>query len=105
MPSAPQDPGILNLGFRRGDEYRRIVSVNIDLTGYVLTGKIVSLTNGETKLEFPLTFTTPPHAVGFVLSEAQTLTLQAGDYGFIGEWVAPGSVKRTFLEGVVPVRP
>ena len=103
MSNAAQTPGILNIGFRRGDEFRRIVSVNVDLTGYTLAWQVFGLADRLTKIEGSLAFTTPPHAVGLVITEAQTGTLQPGTYGFRAVWVATGSVTRTFLEGVCEV--
>lgn len=103
MADARQTPGPLSIGFRRGDEFRRVVTVNLDLTGYTLTAQVYGLLDGVTKLEVPLSFTTPPHAVGLVLSEAQTSQLQVGTYGFRAIWVATGSITRTFLDGVCEV--
>lgn len=106
MPTAAQTPGTLNLAFRRGDEFRRIVTTpGLDLTGYTLSGEIYSLLSREVKFQFTLAFSTPPHAVAIVLTEAQTGTLQAGNYGFRAIWIATGSITRTFLEGVVEVTP
>lgn len=104
MADAQQTPGPLQIGFRRGDEYRRTVTVNVDLTGYTLTWQIVTLRGATVKLSGALTFTTPPHAVGLVITEAQTAQLLPGTYRLLGQWVAPGSVTRTFLEGVCEVR-
>jgi len=103
MANAAQIPGALSIGFRRGDEYRRSLTVSIDLTGYTLVGEVYGLADRVVKLQFALSFTTPPHTVGLVLSEAQTATLLPGTYGFRAVWVAVGSVQRTFLEGVCEV--
>lgn len=104
MADAQQTPGVLTIGFRRGDEFRRILTVNVDLTGYTLAFEIFSLLDRSVKVQGPLTFTTPPHAVGLVLSEAQTGTLLPGTYGFRAIWIATGNIQRTFLEGVCEVR-
>ncbi|CAB4184770.1 hypothetical protein UFOVP1124_36 [uncultured Caudovirales phage] len=104
MPTATQSAGSLNLAFRRGDEFRRVVTLpGLDLTGYALSAEIYSLTSSTIVLTVSLTFSTPPHAVSIVLSEAQTGLLQAGNYGFRAIWIATGSIQRTFLEGVVEV--
>ena len=104
MSDAQDKPGVLQIGFRAGDEYRRTLTVNLDLTGYTLSWEIFTLRGGTVKLSGSLSFTTPPHAVGLVISEAQTATLLPGTYGFRAKWVATGTVTRTFLEDVCEVR-
>ena len=103
MSDAQQTPGILQIGFRRGDEYRRTFTVNLDLTGYTLTWEIFTLRGGTVKLTGSLTFTTPPHSVALTITEAQTGTLLPGTYGFRAIWVATGTITRTFLEDVFEV--
>ena len=100
---ASQTPGIVFLGFRRGDEFRRTLTVNLNLTGYTLTWEIYGLRDDTVRLSGSLSFSTPPHAVALVISEEQTGTLLPGTYGFRAIWIATGSIKRTFLEGVCEV--
>ena len=100
---ASQTPGIVFLGFRRGDEFRRTLTVNLNLTGYTLTWEIYGLRDDVVKLSGSLSFTTAPYAVALVLSEAQTGTLLPGTYGWRAIWVATGSIQRTFLEGLCEV--
>lgn len=100
---ASQTPGIVFLGFRRGDEFRRTLTVNVNLTGYTLTLEVYGLRDDVVKLSGSLSFTTAPYAVGLVLSEAQTGTLLPGTYGWRAIWVATGSIQRTFLEGLCEV--
>ena len=104
MSDAKQTPGILQIGFRRGDEYPRTFTISLDLTGYTLTWEIFTLRGNETKLSGSLTFTTPPHTVGLTITEAQTATLLPGTYGFRAKWVSSGAVTRTFLEDICEVR-
>jgi hypothetical protein len=103
MADASQTPGAVDLGFRRGDEFRRVLTVNINLTGYTLTWEIFGLRDDGVKLSGSLSFTTPPNAVSLVISEAQTGTLLPGTYGFRAVWIATGSIQRTFLQGVCEV--
>jgi hypothetical protein len=103
MADASQTPGIVFLGFRRGDEFRRTLTVNVNLTGYTLAFEIYGLRDDAVKLQGSLSFTTAPYAVGLVLSEAQTGTLLPGTYGWRAIWVATGSIQRTFLEGLCEV--
>jgi hypothetical protein len=103
MADASQTPGSVDIGFRRGDEFRRVLTVNLNLTGYALTWEIYGLRDDAVKLTGSLSFTTPPNAVGLVISEAQTGTLAVGTYGFRAVWIATGSIQRTFLQGVCEV--
>ena len=43
---ASQNPGTLNLGFRRGETYSEVIDVSIDMTGYTVTSELVSLVTG-----------------------------------------------------------
>ena len=103
MADARQDPGAVNIGFRRGDEFRRTLTVNLNLTGYALTWEIYGLRDDTVRLSGSLSFSTPPHAVALVISEAQTGSLVPGTYGFRAVWIATGSIQRTFLQGVCEV--
>ena len=103
MADATQTPGAVNIGFRRGDEFRRTLTVNINLTGYALTWEIYGLRDDATKLSGSLSFSTPPHAVALVITEAQTGGLVPGTYGFRAVWIATGSIQRTFLQGICEV--
>jgi len=103
MADASQTPGAVNIGFRRGDEFRRVLTVNLNLTGYALTWEIYGLRDDAVKLSGSLSFSTPPNAVALVITEAQTGTLAVGTYGFRAVWVATGSITRTFLEGTCEV--
>ena len=103
MADASQTPGIVFIGFRRGDEFRRTLTVNLNLTGYALTWEIYGLRDDAVKLSGSLSFTTPPNSVGLVISEAQTGTLLPGTYGWRAVWVATGSIQRTFIEGLCEV--
>lgn len=103
MADARQDPGAVSIGFRRGDEFRRTLTVNLNLTGYALTWEIYGLRDDAVKLTGSLSFSTPPNAVALVITEAQTGTLAVGTYGFRAVWIATGSIQRTFLEGICEV--
>jgi hypothetical protein len=104
MSDAQQKTGGIQIGFRRGDEYSRDFTVNLDLTGYTLTWQVFVIRGGEVKLSGSMTFTTPPHTVAMVISEAQTGELLPGTYGFRATWVAAGTITREFLSGICEVR-
>lgn len=94
----------MNLAFRRGDEFGATVDFDIALTSYSVTAAITSVVTGDTVQE--ITATVSNESAGVVslsLTEAQTLSLAAGTYGWRLEWVAPGDVKRTALQGFVEV--
>ena len=103
MADATQAPAAIQIGFRRGDEYRRHLTMNIDLTGRLLVWQIHQLRGGPVVVEGTMTFTTPPHTVGLVIHEVETERLLPGTYGFRATWATVGGVTRTFLEGTCEV--
>ena len=100
---ATQRPGEALVGFRRGDEYRKTITASIDLTGYALTFEVYGLRDDEVKLSGSLSLVTAPYSFALILSEVQTGSLLPGTYGFRAIWVAPGSIRRTFLESTCEV--
>jgi hypothetical protein len=100
---ATQRPGEALVGFRRGDEYRKTITANIDLTGYALTWEIYGLRDDQVKLSGSLSLVTAPYSVSLILSEIETGSLLPGTYGFRAIWVAPGSIRRTFLDSICEV--
>lgn len=94
----------MNLAFRRGDEFGATVDFDITLTSYSVTAEITSVVTGETVQAITAAVTNESAGVvSLSLSEAQTQSLAAGTYGWRLEWVAPGDVKRTALQGFVEV--
>lgn len=104
MATASTMPGTLNLTIKAGDELAQLVDFSIDLTGYTFEGEIVSAVTYATVGE--LTVAAVNLASGQVnvsLSEASTTDLHPGSYLWRLIWTAPGSVRRTALEGVLEV--
>lgn len=101
---AAQSPGSLDLAFRRGDEYARLLDFSIDLTGYTFAASIRSRLTGAV-VATP-TITAVNLAAGQInlsLTELQTSSLAVGDYDWSLTWSAPGTVTRTALAGIVEV--
>lgn len=94
----------MNLAFRRGDEFGATVDFDIALTSYSVTAEITSVVTGATVQAITAAVTNESAGVvSLSLTEAQTQSLAAGTYGWRLEWVAPGDVKRTALQGFVEV--
>jgi len=100
---ATQRPGEALVGFRRGDEYRKTITASIDRTGYTLMWEIYGLRDDQVKLSGSLSLVTAPYSVALILSESETGSLLPGTYGFRAIWVAPGSIRRTFLDSICEV--
>jgi hypothetical protein len=102
-------PGPLALKSRRGDEFSATVvlaegTAAFSIAGYTVTAGITSLVDGRPVGQF--TVTVPAATAGvvaFSLQELETLALPSGSYGWSLRWVAPGSVARTALAGVLEV--
>ena len=105
MSTYTQLPGSLGLSFRRGDELGTSIDFTpTDLTGYTVTSDIVSLVTGS--VVQPVTVAISNATAGVVaisLTETQTAALPVGTYGWRLEWHAPGSVRRTALQGTCEV--
>lgn len=97
-------PGTLNFAVKRGDRFSALVDFDISLTGYTVTSDIVSLVTGN--VVQPVTIAISNATAGVVaisLTETQTAALPVGTYGWRLEWDAPGSVRRTALQGTCEV--
>lgn len=105
MSTYTQLPGSLGLSFRRGDELGTTIDFTpTDLTGYTVTSDIVSLVTGN--VVQPVTISISNATAGIVaisLTETQTAALPVGTYGWRLAWDAPGSVRRTALQGTCEV--
>lgn len=103
MPSYDQTPGSLNLAFNRGDDFSALVDFSIGMTGYTVSASMTSLvSNAEVQ---PLTVSFVSATAGQVnvsLTDAQTLSLARGTYGWNMKWTE-GSATRTALTGYVEV--
>jgi hypothetical protein len=97
-------PGTLNIAVKHGDELSQLLDFSIDLTGYTFDAEAVSVITGATVGEFTVTNTNL--ALGRVtLGMAETVTdaIAPGSYLWRLVWQAPGSVRRTALEGIFEV--
>jgi hypothetical protein len=100
-----QLPGQLGLSLRRGDELGTTIDFSpTTMTGYTVSAVITSLVTGSTVAAFQTTLTNAAAGiVNIALTEQQTAALPVGTYGWRLEWDAPGSVRRTALQGLVEV--
>jgi hypothetical protein len=104
MPTASTTPGSLNITVQQGDELSQLLDFSVTLTGYTFASEIVSALTGAT-LSTP-TVTAVNLAAGQVnlaMSETQTAALAVGSYLWRLIWTAPGSVRRTAIEGIFEV--
>lgn len=103
MATAPQEPGILNVSFTRGDAWGRLVdfSAPANITGYTFTAGLHSTVTGA--LVQAITCTVVDAAAGQVnlsLTAEQTAGLKAGTYEFRMDW---GPTARRIYQGVCEV--
>lgn len=97
-------PGTLNVTVKRGDELAQLLDFSINLTGYTFTAEVVSAVTGAT-MATP-TVSNVNLATGQVnlgMTEEQTASLAAGSYLWRLVWTAPGTVRRTALEGILEI--
>lgn len=97
-------PGTLNVTVKQGDELSQLVDFSVDLTGYTFTSEVVSAITGATVAT--ITVSSVNLAAGQVnISAAESVTedLARGSYLWRLIWVAPGSARRTALEGIFEV--
>jgi len=99
-----QLPGSLSLSIVQGDEFATVVDFSIDMSGYSVSSEIYSLVDGTVTA---MTTTFANAALGTVnigMTEAETSDLAVGTYGWRLQWLAPGSVTRTALTGLLEVK-
>ena len=104
MTTYTQLPGTMSLAFKRGDDFSTLIDFNVSLASYSVSATVTSLVTGATVI--PFTTSLADAAAGQVsvsLTDTQTASLAAGTYGWRLDWVAPGGVQRTALQGVVEV--
>jgi hypothetical protein len=99
-----QLPGVMNLSFRRANDFATLIDFDLSLVSYSVTASITSLVTGTTVIPFTTSVTDASAGqVNIALTETQTAALAAGTYGWQLDWVAPGSIQRTALSGTVEV--
>jgi hypothetical protein len=88
MASYDQLPGTLNLSFKRSDDFSALVDFSIGMTGYTVTADITSLVSGEVVQPFTVSIVSATAGqVNVSLTDAQTLALARGTYGWRMTWV------------------
>lgn len=104
MPSYDQTPGTLNLSFARGDDVSVLVDFSIGMTGYTVTSAMTSLVTGAEVQPLTVSFVSASAGqVNVSLTDAQTLALARGTYGWAMKWTE-GNATRTALTGFVEVQ-
>ena len=100
-----QLPGTMNLAFRRANDFATAIDFDgTTLVGYTVTASVTSLVTGASVVPFTTTITDASAGqVNIALTDTQTAALPAGTYGWQLDWVAPGSIQRTALSGIVEV--
>ena len=98
-------PGTMGLGLKKGNDFSTLIDFDgTTLVGYTVTSSITSLVTGATVA--PMTTSIADASAGQInvsLTDTQTAALAAGTYGWKLDWVAPGSVQRTALQGTLEV--
>lgn len=97
-------PGTMNLAFKKSGDFSTLIDFDVSLASYSVSATVTSLVTGATVI--PLTTSVADAAAGQVsvsLTDTQTSALAAGTYGWQLDWVAPGSVQRTALQGTLEV--
>lgn len=105
MPTAPQEPGRLNVSFVRGDAWGQLVDFSSppNVTGYTFASGLYSTITGD--LVQAITCTVVDAAAGQVnlsLTAVQTAAIPAGTYEFRMSW---GPTARRVYEGFAEVLP
>jgi len=100
-----QLPGSLSLSIVSGDEFSTVVDFSISMTSYSVSSEIYSLVDGATVTAMTTAFVSASlGTVSIGMTEAETSDLSVGTYGWRLQWVAPGSVTRTALTGLLEVK-
>jgi hypothetical protein len=97
-------PGTLNLAMRAGDEFGTLLDFSISTTSYTWAAQVYSLLTGETLASPTVTVVNAGTGqVNVALTETQTTDLGRGSFGWRLEATAPGSVKRTMIDGICEI--
>ena len=107
MATASDAPEVLNLSWRRGDEFGKTLIYTEDLTGSTASTTIYSLRTGAdvTTMSTIVTAGVTASSVGISLSEIPSATLLLGTYGWRQVVIAAGNVQRTRVVGRIEVTP
>jgi hypothetical protein len=97
-------PGTLNIAVKRGDELSQLLDFSISLTGYTFEAEVVSaITYEEIAAPTITAVNLSTGQVNIAMSETATAAIAPGSYLWRLIWTAPGTVRRTALEGVLEV--
>jgi hypothetical protein len=97
-------PGTLNLTIKRGDELSQLIDFSISLTGYQFAAEVVSaITYATVATPTVSAVNLSAGQVNLAMSETQTSSIAPGSYLWRLIWTAPGTVRRTAIEGVLEV--
>ena len=99
-----QLPGSLSLSIVKSDQFSTVVDFSIDMSGYSVSSEIYSLVDGATTAMSTAFVSSVLGTVSIGMNEGETGDLSVGTYGWRLQWVAPGSVTRTALTGLLEVR-
>lgn len=103
MPSYDQTPGTLNIAFNRGDDFSVLIDLSISLVGYTVTASLTSLVTGAEVIPFTVSVVSAANGqVNLALTDAQTLALPRGTYGWHLAWTESNAT-RTALTGFAEV--
>lgn len=107
MATASDAPDVLNLSWRRGDEFGKTLVYTEDLTGATAVTTIYSLRTGADVTTMPTVITAGPTAsqVAISLSEIPSAALLLGTYGWRQVITAAGSVQKTRVVGRIETLP
>ncbi len=104
MTTSPQDPGILNISFQRGEVWSKLVDFSepASLTGYTFVAGLYSVVTGSLVQAITVDVVDAGAAqINLSLTAAQTAAIPAGTYEFRLTW---GPVSRRVYQGYCEVR-
>jgi hypothetical protein len=107
MATASDAPEVLNLSWRRGDEFGKNLIYTEDLTGATALTTLYSLRTGAdvTAMTTVITAGATASSVAISLSEIPSAALLLGTYGWRQVIIAAGSVQKTRIVGRAEVTP
>lgn len=107
MATASDAPDVLNLSWRRGDEFGKTLVYTEDLTGATVVTTIYSLRTGAAVTTMPTVVSAGATAssVAIRLSEIPSAALLLGTYGWRQVVTASGDVQRTRITGIIETTP
>lgn len=97
-------PGTLNVTVKHGDELSQLIDFSVNLTGYTFEAEVVSAITGAGA--GTITVSAVNLALGQVniaMTESNSEAIAPGSYLWRLIWTAPGSVRRTAIEGIFEV--